>query len=333
MSGRFVGVDLHKRFCVYAELDMDGNVISRGRFGNNIKEVSDFASRLSPGTKLTVEPLLNYLWFLDQVKPYVDSVHPANPYKVRVIAEAKTKTDKYDSLMLAELLRTNFLPESYYIPKDIRWLRDIIRQRSHLVRSRTQYKNRIRHLLFLNGSRIKATDVSLPKAINEIKKLYLPDTTRQSIEQCLTIIKVLDIEIKTLTNQILKSSQDVEDVRLLETIPGIGSLLATTIYAEIVDINRFRSGKAFASFTGLVPIVRATGDSIYIGGITKVGSRPLRCALVEAAIRALYKSAALSRLFFRVLNRSNSQKARVAVAHKLALIIYVMLKKGEIFRI
>ena len=143
---------------------------------------------------------------------------------------------------------------------------------------------------------------------------------------------MLDNEIKTLTGQILKSSQGVEDVRLLKTIPGIGSLLATTIYAEIVDINRFRSGKAFASFTGLVPIVRASGDSIYTGRITKVGSRPLRCALVEAAIRAPYKSGDLSRLFFRVLNRSNSQKARVAVAHKLALIIYVMLKKREVFR-
>lgn len=136
MNRRFVGVDLHKRLCHFTELGSEGNVIKKGKFGNNFGEVAAFAASLGPGTKLTVEPVLNYLWFLDQVIPYVESVYPANPSKVRVIAEAKTKCDRYDSLMLAELLRTNFLPESYYVPQEIRSLRDLIRQRSQLVAMR-----------------------------------------------------------------------------------------------------------------------------------------------------------------------------------------------------
>jgi hypothetical protein len=83
--------------------------------------------------RVMVEPLLNYLWFLDQVEPYVESVQAGNHQKIRIIAEAKNKTDSYDSRMLAELLRTNFLSESYFVAREIRVLKDLIRQTSHLV--------------------------------------------------------------------------------------------------------------------------------------------------------------------------------------------------------
>jgi len=102
--------------------------------------------------------------------------------------------------------------------------------------------------------------------------------------------------------------------------------------AEIGDINRFKSSKALANYSGLIPSVRASGDSVRVGGITKLGSRPLRHALVEASINVIRKSRALNRLFNRVLYRGNVQKARVAVARKLAVIIYAMLKHREPFR-
>jgi transposase len=333
MSKRFIGVDLHKKYCVFTELDIGGKVLRKGRFGNNLEEVSSFAGTLSGDTRLAVEPLLNYLWFLDQVSPFVASVHPVNPHRVRIIAEAKNKTDKYDSRILAELLRTDFLPESYYVPGHARDIRDLIRQRSFLVRSRTQCKNRIRHLLFLNGSVVKATDISSKRAIREINRLCISERTRSSIRQCLSVIDTLNIQIKAITDEVTECCRDIPDIDLLMTIPGIGSLLAITIYAEVVDIKRFKNHKAFASYTGLVPTVRASGETIHTGDITRTGSKSLRYALVEAALRAPRRSPALNSLFHRVMYRSNSQKARVAVAHKLAIIIYAMLKNREAFRI
>lgn len=332
MNESFIGVDLHKKFCVFTELDSQGNVIRRGRFGNNIEEVSAFASTLTPKVKLTVEPLLNYLWFADQIEPYVGSFCPADPYKTRIIAEAKCKTDSYDSLMLAELLRVDFLPRSYLPPHDIRELREGIRQRSYLVRNRAMYKNRIRHLLFLNGGKIEAKDVASPKARKEISQLYLPENTRQSIDQCLELIDQLNKRIKPLEDEIISSCQNVEDVALLETIPGVGRLLAIIIYAEVVDIKRFKSAKALASYSGLVPTIRASGDNIKSGGITRIGSRPLRTALVEAAIKVPRYSSDLNRMYWRIAHRSNPMKARVAIARKLAMIVYVMLTKREGFR-
>ena len=118
MLDRYVGIDVHKKLCVYTELDSGGNVMRRGKFGNNLREVSDFASLVGAGGHVVLEPVLNYEWLLDQIEPYAKSVHVAAPYKVRIIAESKNKTDKYDSRMLAELLRTNFLPESFFSSYD-----------------------------------------------------------------------------------------------------------------------------------------------------------------------------------------------------------------------
>lgn len=333
MHKTFVGIDLHKRRCVYAEIDADGNLLRRGSFGNNIEEVSRFALGLGKDTHLVVEPVLNYLWFLDQVEEYTASVHVADPYRTRVIAEAKCKTDRYDCLMLAELLRVNFLAESYIPPKPLRVLRDLVRQRYYLVREAARQKNRIRYILATKSCEVTARDVSSPKGRCQLQHLPLPDSSRLAVEQCLDVIDNLRPKIKLLEHRIASCCGDNSQIELLRTIPGIGRVLAVIIYAETGEIGRFRSAKAYASYTGLVPTVRASGDHVVMGGITKRGSRPLRYALVEAALTAHRASASLARLYGRVLFKSNVQKARVAVAHRLAIIIYAMLTRAEPFRV
>jgi len=260
-----------------------------------------------------LEPVLNYLWLLDQFEPYVGSVHVAVPHKVRVIAESKSKTDRYDARVLAELLRTNFLPESWVPPAEIRLLRGLIRQRYHLIKSVIMNKNRIRHLLFQPGIDLRVFNIASPKARLEIRKLCLPDITRQTIEQCLKIVGVLDDQVAEIDERIRERVRDNSTVELLQTIPGVGKLRSAVIYAEVGDISWFSNAKALANYTGLTPIVRASGASVWTGGITHLGSRPLRHVLVEASINAIRQSPALNRMYCRILYRSNVQKARVAV--------------------
>lgn len=332
MSERFVGVDLHKKFCHYAELDSGGKVVRRGRFGNNIDEISLFAAGLHPRTRLTVEPLLNYLWFLDQVEPYVESVHPAHPYKVRVIAEAKNKTDRHDALVLAELLRTDFLPESYYVPREIRELRDIVRQRFFLVGMRTALKNRMRHLLFLHGYDIKCGDIASENAQRKMAGLCLPEGIRRSLAQCRRLVEGLTMEIGMLEAELNGECAGSEEIAILDSVYGIGLIWAATIHSEVMDIKRFGSRKAFISYAGLAPCVRASGERVITGGITHQGSSLLRTALVEAGMIARKVSPDLNRLYYRVLFKKNKETARIAVARKLAVIIYALLREKRSFR-
>jgi transposase len=332
MKNSYLGIDIHKKWCVFTEIDSTGKVIRQSRFGNTFEEVSTFASALTSRVHLVLEPVLNYLWLLDQFEPYAGSVHVATPYKVRVIAESKSKTDRYDSRILAELLRTNFLPESWVPPAEIRLLRGLIRQRYHLVKSIVMNKNRIRHLLFQYGIDLRIFNIASPKARLEIQSLCLPEVSRQTIDQCLKIIAGLDDLVIETNKRIFEQVKDNPTVELLQTIPGIGKLRSAVIYAEVGNVTRFHSAKALANYTGLTPTVRSSGESLWTGGITRLGSKPLRHALVEAAINAVRKSPELHRMYCRILYRGNVQKARVAVARKLAVIIYVMLHRNEPFR-
>lgn len=331
MAKSFVGIDIHKRQCVYTQVDVHGSVVRRGRFGNTLGEVSDFGSTLGGDEEIVVEPVLNYLWLLDQLEDRVGSVHVATPHKVRVIAESKCKTDRYDSRILAELLRTDFLPESYIAPRPIRELRLLVRRRFWLVRMVVQLKNRIRYLLFLEGVELKVSDVSSEKARREIGRLYLSPWIKETIVELLVILGVIIPRIKALDKEVEERSEGIAAVALLRTIPGIGAIWAATIYAEVGDVRRFGSRKAFSSYTGLVPSVRCSGETVHLGDITRSGSAPLRSALVEAVPRVLKASPSLRRLYARVNYRSNWQKARVAVARKLSLIIYAMLRNQTRF--
>jgi hypothetical protein len=111
MSESYPGIDVHKKRCLYIEIDSTVKVVNQGRFDSTFEEVMTFAGSLTSEVQVVPEPVLNYLWLLDQFEPCAGSVHAAAPYKVRVISESKCKTDSYDARMLAELLRTYFLPE------------------------------------------------------------------------------------------------------------------------------------------------------------------------------------------------------------------------------
>ncbi len=330
---RYLGIDVHKRQCVYTEIDSTGKILRQGSFSNTFMGISDFASTLSPHVQLVMEPVLNYLWILDQVEPYVGSVHVAVPFKVRVIAESKSKTDKYDSRMLAELLRVNFLPESWIPTGEIRQLRELIHQRYHLIKQRVMNKNRIRHLLLNQGISIPVKDISSPKARQLMVGLYVPPVTRQVLETCLEIVNHLESQIKKIDQQIQQRVKDNELVSLLRTIPGIAEVRSAVIYGEIGDVTRFSSAKALASFSGLTPTVRSSGETVRRGGITHRGSKPLRHALVEAAMDVIKRSSSLRRMYYRILYRKDKATARVAVARKLAVIIYHMLLRKEAFRL
>ncbi len=332
MSESYPGIDVDKKVWVFTEIDSEGKIVSRGKFNNTIEEVSDFASTLSPNVQLVLEPVLNYLWLLDQFEPYVGSVHVAVPHKVRVIAESRCKTDRYDSRVLAELLRTNFLPESSVPPHEIRALRNLVRQRYHLVKTSVMNKNRIRHLLFLHGNKLAVFDIASPKARQQMRRLCLSPSIRQIIDQCLGVVAGLEKSIKEADKQLQQRTEGNETIAFLQTIPGIGRVRSAVIFAEIGQIDRFRTARALAGYTGLTPTVRSSGDSMWTGGITRLGSRPLRHALAEASINVIRESPALSRRFHRILYRGNVQKARVAVAGKMAVIIFAMLRNREPFR-
>jgi transposase len=220
MSEKYLGIDVHKNWCVFAEIDSKGKLLRRGRFRNDSGEVTEFAGSLCSWVHLVLEPVLNYLWLLDLLEPVAGSVHVDTPFKVRAIAE---------------LLRRNFLPEPWVPPYEIWVLRNLTRQRHHLVKLSVMNKNRIRYLLFSHGIRLGVFDIASPKGRAAMKAVSLPDVTRQAIDQCLRMIQVLEASIAGLNQRIVEAIRGNRRPELLQTIPGIGRIWSATIYAEMAS--------------------------------------------------------------------------------------------------
>ncbi|MBI5526331.1 MAG: transposase [Deltaproteobacteria bacterium] len=139
----FAGLDVHKRVVEACVLDEGGNILLRERFPASRQEIERFASRrLSKEDRVALEATTNTWPIFNILKPFVAEVVVSNPLRTRAIAESQVKTDKVDAFVLAQLLRTNFLPRVWAPDDHTRLIRRLTSRRSSLVGDRTAVKNR-----------------------------------------------------------------------------------------------------------------------------------------------------------------------------------------------
>ncbi len=138
-----IGIDYHKKFSYLIVKNKDGKVLRSGQVTNSKKTVFDFLEPFKTDSSAVLESCRNWCVMHDWLEEIVDDVILANPIKVKVIAEAKIKTDKIDATVLADLLRANLIPPAYIAKRPVRDMRNLLRERIFFVRLRTMTKNRI----------------------------------------------------------------------------------------------------------------------------------------------------------------------------------------------
>ena len=149
---RYVGIDVGKQKCRAAIMDQGGSIINEFTFTNNHQGIEHVASRLTMDDRVVIESTGSvwtnlYNRFDERHIPVV----LANPLKTRAIASARIKSDKIDARILAHLLRTDLIAESYVLPKELREVRALIRHRASIVKIRTMVKNKGHALLDKHG--------------------------------------------------------------------------------------------------------------------------------------------------------------------------------------
>lgn len=243
----------------------------------------------------------------------------SHPYKTKLIAESKKKTDKVDAKVLADLARTNFLPTAYLPPDEIIELREIIRERIRLKKLSTSIKNRIHSILAKNGIKYDGN------LFTSEGREFLYSLNNECIRY-LRILSSIENEIKEIDKEIRQKCRENEETMLLTTIPGIGFFSALLIYAEIGDIKRFPNSKKLCSYAGLVPSIRQSGNKVITGKITKEGDKLLRWVLVQCAFVAIRNDERFRNFYERIKQRKGPQKAIVATARKLLTVVYAVLR-------
>jgi len=329
----FVGLDLHKKIVEAVILDDTGNILWRGSFPATRAALEDFArSRLSPNHHLALEATTNTWAVVALLKPYLARVVVSNPLRTRAIAEAKIKTDRVDALVLAQLLRSGFLPEVWCPDDDTRRRRALSTERANLVADRTRLKNRIHAVLHQRLIEAPAGDLFQPRSRAWLASLELDPEGRQTLDRHLRQLARLEQELAALTDDLAREAHADPRVRLLMTLPGVDFPVAQTLLAALGDVNRFRDGNRAASYLGLVPSTHQSAAHCYHGPITKQGNSHARWMMVQAAQALARHPGPLGVFFRRIARKKNRNVAVVATARKLVSIAWHMLHSNQPYR-
>jgi len=323
----YIGLDVHKEFCQACVMNKSGKVISNERFLSTQEALDSFLDRFDKA-KFVLESTGIWEFIYEGIERRGFEVVLAHPLKVRAIAEARVKTDKVDAQTLAHLLRADLIPRSWVPSKDVRDLRQLVRQRSYLVRQSTSLKNRIHAELLRRGARRpeELKEAFTKKGVGWMRSLRIP-----TVDSCLCCLENVQGQIEAINGKLLEEFGRRPEARLIATIPGIGFYGALLIHAEIDDIHRFAHPSKLCAYAGLVPTVSQSASSVRYGGVSKEGSAYLRWILTEAVHVHIRHNptSRLSKFYARVERRRGKHKATVATARKLLHIIYWMLLNKE----
>ena len=224
---------------------------------------------------------------------------------------------------------------SLWLPSlDERALRERLRRRMHLVRLRTSAKGRIFGLQTQWGIRVSLHRLRRADGLTLLERAGVPDVWRRSIGECLALIEFLDARLEPLDAELRPFAKADPRAALLDTIPGVGELLALTIAVEIGEINRFTRPKKLVSYGRLAPRIHQSGQARPRSGpLSKSGSRLLGWAAVEAAQQAWRESNPWHELYLDVGRRSgHTNAAKAAVARKILIAAWHMLSRDQPFQ-
>lgn len=329
----YVGVDQHKRFSQVAVMDDRGKVVDeRKLYHDDPGKLRSYFRRWGNGIAI-LEATRNWDWLYDLLEEIFTTVKMSNPGRTRIIAEARVKTDKVDARVLAHLARTGFLPEAYTPSSDIRDAREMHRYRIWLLRIQTQVKNRIHTILDRLGIRHPWTDLFGKRGRQFLESLRLRPPYSLEMKGLLRVLDRTAAEIGSAMRAIRKTLREIPECGLLMTVPGIGEVLAYLVLYEVGEISRFPSEKKFAAYCCLVPSTRQSADHTYHGRTGRNGNLYLKWAFVEAAHKAIKGDPYLGAWYERLCRKRGKGKAIVAVARKLAVAVYHMLRNGVEYRL
>lgn len=324
---QYVGLDTHKKFIVGCVKDKEGNTLFEQKFKNEPNAIDLFLLNvLQEDSKIALESSSCWQYVYDYVVDKGFTVYLSNPSKTRLIGESKKKTDWEDARKIADLLRMNALPMSYAAPLHIRMQRQITRHRLSLVNMRVQIKNKIHAILRRHGITTEVEDIFTQKGIAYLESIDLPMCDRFELDQYIALLRHTGNKIDETQERIDELAGDDYHAKLIVSHPGIGNYGALLITAEIGDIRRFSSSKRLVSFAGLNPSVYQSGERCYTGHIAKQGSKHLRWILIQCANIAIHKDKRLASYYLRKRLVKGHNKAIVAVARKMLINIYVMMK-------
>jgi transposase len=247
-------------------------------------------------------------------------------HRQRTAESRKQKHDRRDADLILKLLVENRFPAIWMPSPELRDLRALLLHRHQWVRMRTRIQNALQAIALANGLR-RGSSLWSRDGRKAIASLPLAPHTayRRSALQAMYV--KIGAEIEELNRQVAEQTDHRSGARLLMTHPGVGPVTALATDVFLGDPKRFVDSKALASYVGMIPREHSSGERQPLGGLTKQGGSPLlRFLWGEAGAHAARRDPELQRFYRRKLVQKGLGKASVAVARKLGIRLWIMLR-------
>ncbi len=335
MNAQAVGWDIHRKFSKVSleEMTPEGQIFVKERATldhADREEMRRWLAQVPTGTPVALEAAYGWPWIADLLEEVGLEPHLGHPPAIKVLSKTEAKGDRMDADRLGKFQLRGILPESYLAPPEVRVRRERLRYRMALSRLRTGVKNRIQAILHRLGILHPFSDLFGKAGRVFLQQLELPEASREVLLGYLELLDRITASIAQLEKWMEKNLKSNEIVQLLETIPGIGLILAYVIEAEIGEIERFPSRRHLNSYTGLAPLSDDSADRHGVRHCSPACNHTLRWALIEAVTGVLNsrgtRGQRLRRLYARLTHggRCDKAQAKVAVARELAQLVYVV---------
>jgi transposase len=297
------------------------------------RDLSAWAGTIGRPWKGALEATIFSSWIHDHLAPYAVELQVAHPAMLKAIACSKKKSDRLDASKICDLLRCDLLPRCYLAPPPIRELRRVLRYRHLLVREAVRLKNKISGLLLEVGEPYDAEKLHR-------RSYFYPylESLRDTPASVLALLRITRGGLEMfdrLQRELLRGLERhpllAERVLRLQSIRGVGEVLALTWALEVGEPQRLSSLRRAVSYCGLCSAQHESAGKTRRGPLSKQRNKHLQQVLIEAAKIAPRWNPRLRQIHQRELERGSRNRATLAVARKLVAYLLAVDRSGRSF--
>ena len=325
-----IGVDFHPEFQQIASMDTETGEFQEKRLAHP-KEAEEFYRVLAVGeqkVRVGMEASGHARWFERLLGELQFELWIGDAAEIQSKRARKQKTDRQDAQHILKLMLKDDFPRIWVPSWENRDLRQLLWHRHRMVQARTRIMNQLQAVALNEGLQCKKR-LWRAGGRKQLESFRLAPWASRRRHDLLQLLDAMNPRISELTQALEQEAEKCPEARRLMAHPGVGALTALAFVLIIGDAERFQCGKQVASYLGLVPLEKSSGNRRRLGHITKQGSSMVRFLLVEAAQVTVRSLPEWRSQYFRLMMRRGRKTAKVAMARRLAIRLYWMWREGR----
>ncbi len=323
---KIVGCDLHTRYQQIAMLDEETGELIERRLEHENGEARAFYAALAAPVRVGIEATGHTRWFERMLAELGQELWIGDAAKIRASMVRKQKTDARDAAHLLELLLSGRFPRLWRPTMAERDLRQLVWHRQKLVWMRHAVGNQL-HALAMGEGVCRKKKLFTKKGRIELEGLPLDAWASRRRQELLRMLDQLDASLEEFDQAVTEQAEQNPAAALLMTHPGVGPVTSLAFVLTLGPVERFARSKQVVSYLGLNPREHSSGGRQRLGSISKQGNPMMRSLLVEAGHTAARLDHELKQDYQRLKLRRGGGVAKVAIARKLAVRMYWMLRR------